>query len=67
MSRKFPAKRITLFAVYKKFMLFGNWCRTLEAAFPDRADAEKWIEDHCKCKDDYMVEEMQATMKSWQT
>jgi len=67
MAKKYRAQHIVVFAVYKKFMLMGNVGRYFKIAFPDRVDAEKWVEqDGCAEKGDYIIEEMPAIMKAWQ-
>lgn len=63
------AQKLVIFAVYRKFVLFGKPARTFEVAFPDLCQAEAWVRDNTSGRHDpdslYMIEEMNATMKAW--
>ena len=70
MSKKLKAKHVTLFAVYKRFCTTGLQGRYIMAAFPNRSDAENWLNSHLMHNNfldrtNYMIEEISATMKSW--
>ena len=70
-SKKIPAKRITVFAIYHKFTLFGEFGRAFVTAFPSLCMAEKWIKDQNETdpilnEDRYMIEEFSGWMKAWQ-
>lgn len=64
----YPSKKITMFAVYRTFIILGRPCRSLQVAFPKRDDAQKWIDEHPSAdrgKPDQMIEEIDATMHAW--
>lgn len=64
-----PAQRLVVFGVYRKFVLFGKPCRTLEVAFPSLDQAEDWVKENTTARhepaDLWMVEEMDARMRAW--
>ena len=63
------AQKLVIFAVYRKFIIFGKPARTFEIAFPDLCQAEAWVRDNTSGRHDpdslYMIEEMNASMKAW--
>lgn len=63
------AQKLVIFAVYRKFIIFGKPARTFEIAFPDLCQAEAWVKENVSDRhaphDLYMIEEMNATMKAW--
>ena len=71
MAKKYivPAQKLEIFAVYRKFIVFGKPARTFEIAFPDLDKAEAWVKENTSDRhvpeDLWMIEEMNATMKAW--
>lgn len=78
-AKKLAAKRTTFWCIYRKAMIFGQWCRIPVSAWPEHEAATvalKQIADSYICKDDeellkkymadYMIEEMPVIMKAWQ-
>lgn len=66
---KYPSKKLIIFAVYRKFIMFGKPARTFEIAFPKHSQAEAWVKENTFGRHDsdslYMIEEMNTRMKSW--
>ena len=71
MAKKYivHAQKLVIFAVYRKFIIFGKPARTFEIAFPNLDQAEAWVRDNTSGRHApeslYMIEEMNATMKAW--
>ena len=71
MAKKYivHAQKLVIFAVYRKFIIFGKPARTFEIAFPNLDQAEAWVRDNTSDRHAseslYMIEEMNATMKAW--
>ena len=65
---RYPAKKVELWAVYRQTQVFGSPVRWIEAAFPERVAAEKWLED-IKNRElyvgNYTIEPIKATMGAW--
>jgi len=64
------AERIKIWAVYSKFMLMHSLVRRFIVAFPSKEQADEWVKSDLKAKpwrqeNQYMIEEMDATMKAW--
>ena len=70
MAKKYRAEHITIFAVYRKCKLQGTPMRWLKVAYPDRNQAEEWVQRELdkgiNDESDFMIEEMPAIMKAWQ-
>lgn len=66
---KYPSQKLIIFAIYRKFFMFGKPARIFEIAFPDLRQAEAWVKDNTSSRHApgsiYMIEEMDARMKAW--
>jgi hypothetical protein len=66
---KYPSQKLVIFAVYRKFIIFGKPARTFEIAFPDLCQAKAWVKDNTSSRHApeslYMIEEMNARMNAW--
>lgn len=64
------AKRLVIYAIYRKSMMFGKPVRIFKMAVPDQLEAEQWVNKLTATgspwkKSEFMIEEMSATMNAW--
>lgn len=70
MARGYPKKKVVMYGVYHTFVVFGSPCRNLECVFPTKSEAEAKVNERLelyswKKPDEYMIEEVEVTMKAW--
>lgn len=70
MARGYPKKKVVWYGLYHTFMVFGGHCRSLEFILSSYSEAEKKLKEilnefSWKKAEEYMIEEVEVTMKAW--
>ena len=72
MRKRYPAQHMTIFAIYRKYWMFGHPARYFKMAVSTKEEALQWVDKlagECSLwkKEDFIVEEMPDIMKAWNT
>lgn len=70
MARGYPKKKVVWYGIYHTFMVFGGPCRSLEFIVSSKNEAEEKLKEilkeySWKKAEDYMIEEVDVTMRAW--